>query len=234
MTHPRTPPFRRRSCGRLAGTLAVGVLLVATPAAAQRAPSTTPRAARAEVGDTASRLPLDPRVVTGRLPNGLRYYIRQNARPEKRAELRLAVNAGSVLEANDQRGLAHFVEHMAFNGTRRFERQELVNFIERIGMRFGAHLNAFTSFDETVYMLRVPTDKPAVVDTAFQILEDWARGVAFDSAEVEKERGVVIEEWRAGLGAEERISRCCSGGRATRSGSRSATGGRSRHSDTPP
>ncbi|MFN2564070.1 MAG: M16 family metallopeptidase [Gemmatimonadaceae bacterium] len=160
---------------------------------------------RPAVSDTSSPLPIDPRVVIGRLPNGLRYYIRQNARPEKRAELRLAVNAGSVLEANDQRGLAHFVEHMAFNGTRRFEKQELVNFIERIGMRFGAHLNAYTSFDETVYMLRVPTDKPALVDTAFQILGDWASGVAFDSTEIEKERGVVIEEWRAGLGAEERI-----------------------------
>jgi zinc protease len=162
-------------------------------------------AARLAAADTASPLPLDPRIITGRLPNGVRYFIRRNARPEKRAELRLAVNAGSVLEGDDQRGLAHFVEHMAFNGTKRFERQELVNFIERIGMRFGAHLNAYTSFDETVYMLRVPTDKPAVVDTAFQILEDWAHAVAFDSAEVEKERGVVIEEWRAGLGAEERI-----------------------------
>jgi zinc protease len=183
------------------------VALGADPALAQgtAAARPAPRAARTAAPDTAAPLPLDPKVITGRLPNGLRYYVRQNARPEKRAELRLAVNAGSVLEANDQRGLAHFVEHMAFNGTRRFEKQELVNFIERIGMRFGAHLNAYTSFDETVYMLRVPTDKPAVVDTAFQILEDWAHAVAFDSTEVEKERGVVIEEWRAGLGAEERI-----------------------------
>ncbi len=162
-------------------------------------------AARVATADTSSQLPIDPNVISGRLPNGLHYFIRKNARPEKRAELRLAVNAGSVLEGDDQRGLAHFVEHMAFNGTRRFEKQELINFIERIGMRFGAHLNAYTSFDETVYMLRVPTDKPAVVDTAFQILEDWAQAVAFDSAEIEKERGVVIEEWRAGLGAEERI-----------------------------
>jgi zinc protease len=172
----------------------------AAVSASKQAPATGSASA-----DTARALPIDPKVITGRLPNGLRYYIRQNARPEKRAELRLAVNAGSVLEGDDQRGLAHFVEHMAFNGTRRFEKQELVNFIERIGMRFGAHLNAYTSFDETVYMLRVPTDKPAVVDTAFQILEDWASAVAFDSTEVEKERGVVIEEWRAGLGAEERI-----------------------------
>jgi zinc protease len=190
---------------RLAVPVAVAVTLAA-PLTAQRAgtrPAT--RASHPERSDTASLLPVDPKVIIGRLSNGLRYYIRQNSRPEKRAELRLAVNTGSVLEGNDQRGLAHFVEHMAFNGTRRFERQELVDFIERIGMRFGAHLNAYTSFDETVYMLRVPTDKPAVVDTAFQILEEWAHAVAFDSTEVEKERGVVIEEWRAGLGAEERI-----------------------------
>ena len=179
--------------------------VVASTAPRALAQGTATRSARTAASDTAAPLPVDPKVVTGRLPNGLRYYIRQNSRPEKRAELRLAVNAGSVLEGNDQRGLAHFVEHMAFNGTKRFEKQELVNFIERIGMRFGAHLNAYTSFDETVYMLRVPTDKPAVVDTAFQILEDWAHAVAFDSTEIEKERGVVIEEWRAGLGAEERI-----------------------------
>lgn len=183
-------------------------MTLASGTAAQGTPSPSRPASRAPhltSSDTASPLAVDPKVITGRLPSGLRYYIRQNSRPEKRAELRLAVNAGSVLEGSDQRGLAHFVEHMAFNGTRRFEKQALVNFIERIGMRFGAHLNAYTSFDETVYMLRVPTDKPAVVDTAFQILEDWAHAVAFDSTEVEKERGVVIEEWRAGLGAEERI-----------------------------
>jgi zinc protease len=95
---------------------------------------------------------------SGTLPNGVRYYIRENRRPEKRAELRLAVNAGSILEDDAQQGLAHFVEHMAFNGTRNFEKQELVGYLESIGMRFGSHLNAYTSFDETVYMLQVPTD----------------------------------------------------------------------------
>jgi zinc protease len=204
MNHLRNLVRRR---GRLLAA-ALGTLVATTPLVAQERTGVSQPASgvsRPAASDTTRPLPVDPKVVVGRLPNGLRYYIRQNARPEKRAELRLAVNAGSVLEADDQRGLAHFAEHMAFNGTRRFEKQELVNFIERIGMRFGAHLNAYTSFDETVYMLRVPTDKPAVVDTAFQILEDWAHGVAFDSTEVEKERGVVIEEWRAGLGAEERI-----------------------------
>jgi zinc protease len=194
----------RTNTARLRPLVAAALLAIATLGSVASA-QTAPAVSRPAPSDTSLPLPVDPKVITGRLPNGLRYYVRQNSRPEKRAELRLAVNAGSVLEGNDQRGLAHFVEHMAFNGTKRFEKQELVNFIERIGMRFGAHLNAFTSFDETVYMLRVPTDKPAVVDTAFQILEDWAHAVAFDSTEVEKERGVVIEEWRAGLGAEERI-----------------------------
>ncbi len=152
-----------------------------------------------------SMLPVDPAVTIGKLPNGIRYYIRVNHRPEKRAELRLVVNAGSILEDEDQRGLAHFVEHMAFNGTTRFKKQELVNYIESIGMRFGADLNAGTSFDETVYQLQVPTDSAHIVTRAFDILEDWAHGVTFDSTEVEKERGVVLEEWRLGRGAGQRM-----------------------------
>jgi zinc protease len=150
-------------------------------------------------------LPTDPNVTVGTLPNGLRYYIRENRRPEQRAELRLVVNAGSILEDDDQLGLAHFAEHMAFNGTRNFEKQELVSYLESIGMRFGADLNAYTSFDETVYMLQVPTDSMRPLEQALQILEDWAHGVSFDPAEVEKERGVVIEEWRLGQGAGERL-----------------------------
>jgi zinc protease len=150
-------------------------------------------------------LPVDPQVTMGTLPNGLRYYIRENRRPEQRAELRLVVNAGSILEDEDQLGLAHFVEHMAFNGTRNFEKQELVSWLESIGMRFGADVNAYTSFDETVYMLQVPTDSLQPIEKALQILEDWAHGVSFDPEEVEKERGVVIEEWRLGQGAGERL-----------------------------
>jgi zinc protease len=148
---------------------------------------------------------VDPAVTTGRLPNGLRYVVRRNARPAHRAELRLVVNAGSVLEDDDQLGLAHFAEHMAFNGTRNFAKQELVDFLERIGMRFGADLNAGTSFDETVYQLLVPTDSAGLLEQGIQILEDWAHGVAFDSTEIEKERGVVIEEWRLGQGAGNRM-----------------------------
>ena len=102
-------------------------------------------------------MPVDAAIAQGTLSNGLRYYVRANKKPEKRAELRLVVKAGSVLEEDDQQGLAHVVEHMAFNGTKHFARQELVNYLESIGMRFGADLNAYTSFDETVYMLTVPT-----------------------------------------------------------------------------
>jgi len=154
-----------------------------------------------------SRLPLDPAVITGRLANGIRYYVRKNTRPEKRAELRLVVNAGSVLEDDDQLGLAHFVEHMAFNGTRNFKKQALVDYIEAIGMRFGADLNASTGFDETIYQLQVPTDSAHLVRKGFQILEDWAHGIAFDTAEIRKERGVVIEEWRLGQGAGNRMQK---------------------------
>lgn len=154
---------------------------------------------------TDSLLPVDSAVAVGTLPNGLRYYIRVNHRPQHRAELRLVVNAGSILEDSDQLGLAHFVEHMAFNGTTHFAKQELVDYIESIGMRFGADLNAGTSFDETVYQLQVPTDSAQIVRKAFQILEDWAHGVSFDTAEIRKERGVVMEEWRLGRGAEQRM-----------------------------
>jgi zinc protease len=164
-----------------------------------------PAAAQVDATALARPLPLDPQVVMGTLPNGIRYYVRANGRPERRAELRLVVNAGSVLEDDDQLGLAHVVEHMAFNGTEHFAKQELVDYMERVGMRLGPHLNAYTSFDETVYMLRVPTDTAEVLETAIQILEDWAHGVSFDSVEIENERAVVVEEWRLGRGADARL-----------------------------
>ena len=132
----------------------------------------------------------------GTLPNGLRYYIRRNTEPENRAELRLAVNAGSVLERDDERGVAHFLEHMLFNGTRRFPESALVDFLEATGMRFGPDINAYTSFDETVYMLQIPTDSAEIVETAFDVLEDWAAYATLDSAEIELERGVVESERR--------------------------------------
>jgi zinc protease len=150
-------------------------------------------------------LPVDPQVKIGTLSNGLRYYIRQNPKPEKRAELRLVVNAGSILENEDQLGLAHFVEHTAFNGTTHFAKNDLVKYLQSIGVRFGADLNASTSFDQTIYILPVPTDTARIVDQAFTILEDWAHGQLFDSTEVVNERGVVREEWRLGKGAGDRM-----------------------------
>ena len=150
-------------------------------------------------------VPVDPLITVGTLPNGLRYYIRENRQPQGRAELRLAVNVGSVLEDDDQLGLAHFVEHMSFNGTRHFPKQDIGTFMQSLGMRFGAHVNAHTSFDETVYELQIPTGDAAVVDRSLLILEDFARDVSFDPVEIDKERGVVLEEWRLGLGASERI-----------------------------
>ncbi len=147
----------------------------------------------------------DPSVRIGRLENGITFYIRRNERPLDRAELRLVVNAGSVLEDDDQLGLAHFVEHMAFNGTRRFERQALVDYLESIGTRFGPDLNAYTGFDETVFLLEVRTDSAAQLATGLEILREWGDQIAFEGEEIEKERGVVLEEWRQGLGASSRI-----------------------------
>src|SRR5512138_2685947 len=150
-------------------------------------------------------LPVDPKVKIGTLPNGIRYYIRKNVKPEKRAELRLVVNAGSILEDDDQLGLAHFIEHTAFNGTTHFAKNDLVKYLESIGVKFGADLNAYTGFDETVYILPIPTDTARIVEQAFTILEDWAHGQVFDSTEVVNERGVVREEWRLGKGAGDRM-----------------------------
>lgn len=152
-------------------------------------------------------LPIDPRVKVGKLSNGLTYYIQKNTRPEKKVELRLAVNTGSILEDDDQRGLAHFTEHMAFNGSKNFQKNDLVSFLQSIGVKFGADLNAYTSFDETVYILPIPTEKKENVEKGFQILEDWASNVSFDEAEIDKERGVVLEELRLGKGADDRMSK---------------------------
>lgn len=150
-------------------------------------------------------LPFDENVRTGVLDNGMKYYIRKNAKPENRIELRLALNAGSMQEEDDQRGLAHFVEHMCFNGTKHFEKNALIDFLESTGIRFGADLNAYTSFDETVYMLQIPTDKEGLVDKGLLVMSDWATGVSMDGEEIDKERGVIESEWRTRLGASERM-----------------------------
>ena len=149
-------------------------------------------------------IPLDPAIVSGRLDNGLSYFVRRNGEPPGRVELRLVVDAGSVLEDDDQRGLAHFVEHMAFNGTEQFAEGELVDFFEGIGMQFGADLNASTGFDQTVYSLRVPAE-PELLERAFEVLADWAGGILFEPGAVDRERDVVIEEWRLGRGAAARV-----------------------------
>lgn len=153
------------------------------------------------------KLPVAPEITRGKLANGLTYYIRKNSKPEQRVELRLAVRAGSILEDDDQQGLAHFTEHMAFNGSKHFKKNELISYLQSIGVEFGADLNANTGFDETVYILPIPTDKPENLEQGFLVLEDWASGVLFDPVEIDKERGVVLEEERLGKGADERMSK---------------------------
>ncbi len=155
----------------------------------------------------AKPIPLDPAVRTGKLPNGFTYYIRHNEEPAKRVQLYLVNKAGSILEDEDQRGLAHFMEHMNFNGTTHFPKNELVDYLQKAGVRFGADLNAYTSFDETVYQLPLPTEDPSLVANGLQIMRDWAQEATLDSVELEKERGVVLEEERLGKGAKDRMSR---------------------------
>ena len=150
-------------------------------------------------------LALDPAVVHGTLSNGLTYYIKHNKEPLDRAQISLVVRAGSILEEENQRGLAHFVEHMAFNGTERFAKQEIIDYLESIGSGLGADVNARTGFDTTLYFLEIPTDDPEITETAFQILSDWAYAVSFDPEEVELERDVVLEEWRLGQGFDSRL-----------------------------
>lgn len=154
-----------------------------------------------------SPLPVDPDVKIGKLSNGLTYYIRKNEKPAKKIELRLVVNAGSVLEENNQLGLAHFMEHMGFNGSKNFPKNDLVNYLQSVGVKFGADLNAYTGFDETVYILPISSDKPEVVEKGFTVLEDWAFNNLMDKNEIEKERGVVLEESRLSKGSNERMRR---------------------------
>src|SRR5262245_33974416 len=179
--------YRNASAAFLA---VAALLLIGGPASAQ---------------DSTAPLPLDLAIRTGTLPNGLTFFIRHNALPNDRVMLRLVVKAGSIDEADDQRGLAHVLEHMAFNGTAHFKPGELVSYLESIGAQFGAHVNAYTSFDETVYMLNVPTERPGVLERGFEALSDFASGLSLDPVEIDRERGVVIEEWRGRLGAGTRM-----------------------------
>ena len=190
-----------------------------------RAPQTQAPPQTFNAGDS---IPFDAAVRTATLPNGLKVFIRHNERPARRVSLRLAVKAGSMIEADDQQGLAHLIEHMAFNGSAHFKPGELVSTFESVGARLGPHVNAYTSFDETVYMLDLPSDKPDIVAKGLTALADFAGGLTLDPAEVDKERGVVIEEWRGGLGARLAHPRQAVPGavllsRATPSGCRSAS-----------
>ncbi len=152
-----------------------------------------------------AKIPFDPSVKTGKLENGLTYYIKKNGKPENKVDLRLVINAGSILETDEQQGLAHFMEHMCFNGTKRFPKNKLVDYLQSIGVKFGQHLNAYTSFDETVYFLPIPSDDPEKLEKGFQIIEDWAFNAVLTPEEIDKERGVVLEEYRLGLGADNRM-----------------------------
>jgi zinc protease len=154
-----------------------------------------------------SKLPVDAKVKIGKLANGLTYYIRENKKPEQKVELRLVVNAGSILEEEDQQGLAHMAEHMAFNGTTHFKKNEIVGFLQDIGVGFGNDLNAYTGFDETVYILPIPTDKPGNLEKGFQVLEDWAHNVTYLDEDINGERPIILEESRLGKGANDRIFR---------------------------
>ncbi len=151
------------------------------------------------------RLPLDPKVKVGKLENGLTYYIRQNKKPEQKVELRLVLNAGSINEDDNQQGLAHMAEHMAFNGTTHFKKNELISYLQNIGVGFGNDLNAYTSFDQTVYILPIPTDKPGNLEKGFQILEDWAHNVTYLTEDINSERAIILEESRMGKNANDRM-----------------------------
>ncbi|GHV43475.1 peptidase M16 [Spirochaetia bacterium] len=166
------------------------------------------------LGRPESPLPFMEAVRTGKLPNGLTYFILENAKPENRAYLTLAVNAGSLQEKDDEQGLAHFVEHMAFNGTARFPEAELINYLRSLGMRFGPEVNAYTSYDRTVYGIEVPVESGGadaggtikrVPEKALAVLDDWTRAITFDPKDVDEERLVVMEEYRTRLGAMDRV-----------------------------
>jgi zinc protease len=161
--------------------------------------------AQPALSDKSTPVSFNPAVVRGTLPNGLKYFILKNARPADRIEMVLAVNAGAILEDDDQNGLAHFCEHMAFNGTKTFPKQELVKFLESTGVRFGADLNAYTNQDETVYTLTIPANTPNAIAKGFEVLRDWARFVNYDDDDINEERGIIIEELRLRKNAQGRI-----------------------------
>jgi len=185
--------------------LVVAVLLAFTGALNAQTAAKSKNPAAASKQNSADVIPLDPAVRTGKLPNGFTYYIRKNIEPKNRVQLYLANKIGSIMENDNQRVLANFMEHMGFNGTKNFPKNDLVNYLQKAGVRFGADLNAYTSFDETVYQLPIPSDDPEVLKNGIQIMRDWAQDATLDVAEIDKERGVVLEEKRLGKGAQQRM-----------------------------
>lgn len=169
------------------------------------ATTTVAQKANDKASDLKAQVPVDKKVRVGHLDNGFTYYIRANKKPENRIQFRLVTNAGSVLEDDDQQGLAHFTEHMAFNGTTYFPSNTVISRLQEKGVEFGRDINAYTSFDETVFYVNMPADQPELVEMGFQILDGWAGKLTFDEKEIEEERGVIIEEWRGGKGASERL-----------------------------
>jgi zinc protease len=146
--------------------------------------------------DTVEQLPFSDKIISGTLDNGVRYYIKKNDFPSDKVELRLNIRSGSLNETEKERGVAHFVEHMAFNGTKNFQGNDLIKFMDSVGLTFGQHSNAYTSSDNTNYKLSVPADNAQLIEDSFMILRDWADGISFDPEEIEKEKGVITEEWR--------------------------------------
>src|SRR5579864_4225942 len=169
--------------------------LAAAPVAAQTPPGHETSVESVASYALSDEIPVDPEAIVGTLPNGLRYYVRANGKPAHRAELRLVVKAGSVLEDDDQKGLAHFVEHMEFEGTQHFPGHAIIDFLSSLGLGIGPDANAATSYNDTQYTLRIPTDGPNVLDRALLVLEDWAQAAQFDDAAIERERAIVLAEW---------------------------------------
>jgi zinc protease len=200
ITIPAMNSARRIRAGRIAGVLALTVASMASVALAGQRERSGFQSHERSVTQISDTLPRDPALEVGTLANGMRYYIRVNKSPVKRAMLWLAVNAGSIQEDDDQQGFAHFLEHMAFNGTKHYPRHELISTLQLAGMRFGADINASTSYEETVFKLEVPTDDGKSLGQGLTMLQDWASGgMLIDSSEVLAERGVVLGEWRSGL-----------------------------------
>ena len=198
-------PKSLRFLGRTTAGLMVCLLVAAGQLSAQTATATGRETTAASVANYAlsADMPVDPEVLVGGLPNGLRFYIRPNPKPAREVELRLVVKAGSVLEDDDQRGLAHFVEHMQFQGSKHFPGQSIASFLSSIGLSIGEDANAADELRRhAVPRCACPTDRPGILDKALTVLEDWAGGALFEPAAIERQRPIVLAEWRRNLGAE--------------------------------